>query len=649
MLGGTHPIHILICDPDTDKSLALIRTFAELGQVDVKQVDDPQKFTLAAAHVMPDLVILGDNFAEVPTLHLVHQLRRAPLLSRIPIGIYARSESEQFWKEIMAEGVALTLSCPADRPSASEFLESYFRIEQSPKVLQLMQGAEFFKGFVREDLRYFINSSVARRYTAGETICRQGVRADCLYVLLEGEAEAIIANDLRGALVVPLTSGSCFGEVGVLDDELRSAWCLATSDCLVLEMGKTVFSETSNPAVGKLYKRLAELLARRLRHMRQVIDEQVDGQFKEKRTSIPMDGVLPPRESNTTVEHREVDEEELARRTSENILTSPLATPTAIALSIDESVEDEDEYEVLLRKIELRTEFIMNKINDTVADMLRKKLVGYWVGSKLAKHNPHRLWSPKLFLPKSTRLKNDIHIVVLCPEGEDLYRRSYFGLPFTHHVISLPKTGCTGTFLGTQEAIDRYLTARSLASALKGDLEMSIYREWCQQDAVEFLSHSLADVRPETLFVCIDKPDGAVTRQLREVYPEHQVVTVVQGIKFDPNNRRQGVFTVVEQELAKQGLLTTQEEYQNEGFYEGETFFLPDFSEYFSDTDALTKGGFLFGTVAVLASLGPDYSGRDWGSAGGSRGAVKAARARYGLKGAQSAQEMADAISWADQ
>ena len=50
----------------------------------------------------------------------------------------------------------------------------------------------------------------------------------------------------------------------------------------------------------------------------------------------------------------------------------------------------------------------------------------------------------------------------------------------------------------------------------------------------------------------------------------------------------------------------------------------------------------------MVAKVGPFYGGLVWGSQGGSEGALRAARARYGLQGANSKADLASAVSWAD-
>ena len=85
---------------------------------------------------------------------------------------------------------------------------------------------------------------------------------------------------------------------------------------------------------------------------------------------------------------------------------SPFSVPTGEADSYNEEIKTQEEYEVITRKINLRTAFITAKIPNVIADMVCNKMYGYWTGGKLAKVNPHYKWSEKDFMPGTTHLKN---------------------------------------------------------------------------------------------------------------------------------------------------------------------------------------------------------------------------------------------------
>ena len=46
---------------------------------------------------------------------------------------------------------------------------------------------------------------------------------------------------------IPVPVGDAFGEVAVLDSAPRSAWCIATDDTLVLEIGSPILQDNNFP------------------------------------------------------------------------------------------------------------------------------------------------------------------------------------------------------------------------------------------------------------------------------------------------------------------------------------------------------------------------------------------------------------------
>ncbi|MGK0184053.1 MAG: hypothetical protein ACI9YB_003375, partial [Halioglobus sp.] len=240
-----------------------------------------------------------------------------------------------------------------------------------------------------------------------------------------------------------------------------------------------------------------------------------------------------------------------------------------------------------------------------------------------------------------------LHLVVVASEGDAAYKEAYLSLPLSHRIVGLTDVGCSGTFLGNYEAIKRYLNDQCLKSVIKLDMEIPIDRIWKEKDVIEFLTHTTEDVRQETLFLVFDDQQGKHTKLVRDKFPRHQIVTVVKDIGFN-FEAPSSMFTETEKRLVGEGLIVDKKKYKGLGFYQGQTVFLADFSTFFSMVDSMKASGYIFATIGALARMGPDYSGVVWGSKGGADGAVKAARAMFGVKGAQDPTDIAAAVNWAD-
>jgi CRP-like cAMP-binding protein len=65
-----------------------------------------------------------------------------------------------------------------------------------------------------------------RRFSAGETITKEGVGAAAFYVIEDGEASVSV----RGKQIATLGRGDYFGEVALIDEGARSATVTAITD-----------------------------------------------------------------------------------------------------------------------------------------------------------------------------------------------------------------------------------------------------------------------------------------------------------------------------------------------------------------------------------------------------------------------------------
>ncbi|MCH1429612.1 MAG: hypothetical protein GWP59_09095 [Chlamydiales bacterium] len=328
--------------------------------------------------------------------------------------------------------------------------------------------------------------------------------------------------------------------------------------------------------------------------------------------------------------------------------TNPFLHPLGIANKYNHDCSRSDIYDTLVKKVRLRTEFITSKIPFDLRQRLHNRLHGYWTGSKLAQLNPHYQFDPKLFSAGSTHLVHDMHIVAICPWGEEAYKECYRDLLLTHKVVSYPNFGCAGTFLSSDEAIRRYLKHEPLQEAIKLDMEMPIERPWKGERGIEYLTHTALDVRDESVFLILEDKDGTYTKLIREHFPNNHIITIIPGIEFNEDDLS-SIFIATKDYLEERKLLTVKNQYEGKGFYQGQTYFLSDLSYFYRGVKGLDRDGMFFGMIGVLALFGPDYSGLVWGSTGGAEGAIKAARALYGTRGAQNPADLQRAVQWADQ
>ncbi len=114
-------------------------------------------------------------------------------------------------------------------------LSRYFDYEQRGTAAadDAARKTVFLSGATRADWERLAACCSLRRFRAGETVVREGERAQSLYIVARGALEV-----RRGAKrLAQVPEGSVFGEQAFFDGEPRSASVIATRDGELLELG----------------------------------------------------------------------------------------------------------------------------------------------------------------------------------------------------------------------------------------------------------------------------------------------------------------------------------------------------------------------------------------------------------------------------
>jgi CRP/FNR family cyclic AMP-dependent transcriptional regulator len=105
-----------------------------------------------------------------------------------------------------------------------------------------------------------------RRYPAKSTIIYAGDRCESLYFIMRGSVTVLIEDDEgREMIVAYLNDGDFFGEMGLFDQDTRSAWVRTKTECEVAEISYNKFQELSRQRPEFLFA-LATQMAGRLRN-----------------------------------------------------------------------------------------------------------------------------------------------------------------------------------------------------------------------------------------------------------------------------------------------------------------------------------------------------------------------------------------------
>jgi CRP-like cAMP-binding protein len=123
----------------------------------------------------------------------------------------------------------------------------------------LLGDVRLFAHLGKRDLRRIARAAKVVRVPAGQHMVRQGFSAEAFYVLLTGSASV----DCAGSEVARLGRGDCFGELGLLDGEARTASVLADSDLWAVKLPRQAFLDLVDhqPTIARgLLAALAERL-----------------------------------------------------------------------------------------------------------------------------------------------------------------------------------------------------------------------------------------------------------------------------------------------------------------------------------------------------------------------------------------------------
>src|SRR4029079_5981892 len=83
-----------------------------------------------------------------------------------------------------------------------------------------------------------------RRFPRGSYVIRAGEETDALYIILAGRAKVLIPDDDGNEVILSVMGPSeFFGEMGLLDDQPRSASVETLEPCEMLRFSKSGFME----------------------------------------------------------------------------------------------------------------------------------------------------------------------------------------------------------------------------------------------------------------------------------------------------------------------------------------------------------------------------------------------------------------------
>lgn len=105
------------------------------------------------------------------------------------------------------------------------------------EVVGFIHRVPLFQGLNTKQMGYLAKRFVERKYAAGDAITTQGKGGEGFFVIVSGKTEVIRERaDGTKMVVNNFAAKDFFGEIALLDDDVRTASVIATepTECLVL-------------------------------------------------------------------------------------------------------------------------------------------------------------------------------------------------------------------------------------------------------------------------------------------------------------------------------------------------------------------------------------------------------------------------------
>jgi len=134
-------------------------------------------------------------------------------------------------------------------------------MEVEKALKALLHISKFFNNLKEEELLELLRCSTSRVFKDGDIIFREKTRGNELYIIINGSVK--VKKGLKTIDVI--RAGECFGEMGALTDEERSATMESASDVVVLAMDESKIASLKPEIQVKLYKNILLVVSERLR------------------------------------------------------------------------------------------------------------------------------------------------------------------------------------------------------------------------------------------------------------------------------------------------------------------------------------------------------------------------------------------------
>jgi CRP-like cAMP-binding protein len=134
--------------------------------------------------------------------------------------------------------ITKTIVMALDRETFNSLLGPLREVLDHNMNMRVLSSIKLFDKLTKTEKAKIARSFDFETFTKGSTIIKEGDKGKKFYILKEGSAKVTAG----GADVGSLAAGQYFGEMALLDDEVRKASVIATSDCECFALDRQTFT-----------------------------------------------------------------------------------------------------------------------------------------------------------------------------------------------------------------------------------------------------------------------------------------------------------------------------------------------------------------------------------------------------------------------
>ncbi|MGI9301555.1 MAG: protein kinase domain-containing protein [Gammaproteobacteria bacterium] len=254
---------IALMDKEQDDYVVGSPYYMSPEQADGKQLG-PQSDLYSLGAVMYHLLTGRPPFKASSLNSLMYQL-----LNTDPTPVRdLRPEVPRALSDIVAKALAKE---PADRyQSGREFAavlsRQYHELKYAESQIDdserrdMLASLHFFREFSDDEIDEVVHTAHWLHFNLGDVVISEGDIDNSFFIIVRGKADVTKEDVCLGVL----RKGDCFGEIGFLTSQKRTASIVARSFLVVMKIGATLMDEASASCQSRYYKAFAMSLITRL-------------------------------------------------------------------------------------------------------------------------------------------------------------------------------------------------------------------------------------------------------------------------------------------------------------------------------------------------------------------------------------------------